>query len=51
MPERTLRAAQEIIAVNAVRGARPVVELDGAPVADGRPGPWSERFAEALDRD
>ncbi len=51
VPERTLRAAQEIIAVNAVRGARPVVELDGAPVADGRPGPWSARFAEALDRD
>lgn len=51
VPEATLRSAQEIIAVNAVRGARPIVALDDAPVGDGRPGPWCERFAQALDRD
>jgi len=51
VPEATLRGAAEIIAVNAVRGARPIVALDGAPVGDGRPGRWSRRFAEALDRD
>jgi branched-subunit amino acid aminotransferase/4-amino-4-deoxychorismate lyase len=49
--EATLRAASEIIAVNAVRGARPIVMLDGAPVGDGRPGPWSRRFAGELERD
>lgn len=51
VPEATLRGADEIIAVNAVRGARPIVALDDVPVGDGRPGPWSRRFAEALDRD
>ncbi|MGI9589874.1 MAG: aminotransferase class IV, partial [Myxococcota bacterium] len=51
IPEDALRGADEIIALNAVRGARPVVELDGTPVGDGRPGPWCARFAEALERD
>jgi D-alanine transaminase len=36
---------RELIAVNSVRGARPVVELDGQPVADGRVG----AFARQLD--
>lgn len=51
VPEAALRGAEEIIAVNAVRGARPIVALDGAPVGDGAAGPWSRRLAEALDRD
>lgn len=46
-----LAAAREIIAVNAVRGARPITILDGAPVGDGRPGRWAPRLAEALARD
>lgn len=49
--EAALREAREIIAVNAVRGARPIVALDDARVGDGAAGPWSRRFAEALDRD
>jgi branched-subunit amino acid aminotransferase/4-amino-4-deoxychorismate lyase len=44
-----LGEARELIAVNAVRGARPVVELDGKPVGDGRPGPAARRLREALD--
>ncbi len=43
--------AREIIAVNAVRGARPIVRLDGVAVADGVPGPWSQKLADALERD
>lgn len=43
--------ASELIAVNAVRGARPITRLDGKPVGDGRPGPWSRRLAAALTGD
>jgi branched-subunit amino acid aminotransferase/4-amino-4-deoxychorismate lyase len=43
-----LRQAREIIAVNAVRGACPIVALDGKPVADGRPGPWAARLDSIL---
>jgi branched-subunit amino acid aminotransferase/4-amino-4-deoxychorismate lyase len=43
-----LRAAREIVALNAVRGARPITHLDGRPVAGARPGPWAARLGEAL---
>ena len=46
-----LAAAREIVLVNAVRGAKPACEVDGRPVADGRPGPWRARLAAALDAD
>jgi branched-subunit amino acid aminotransferase/4-amino-4-deoxychorismate lyase len=46
-----LGGAAEIIAVNAVRGARPITRLEDAAVGDGRPGPWAERLATALARD
>jgi branched-subunit amino acid aminotransferase/4-amino-4-deoxychorismate lyase len=46
-----LLAAAEIIALNAVRGAKPITRLDGQPVADGRPGRWAERLARALESD
>ncbi len=49
--EPELRSASEIIALNAVRGARPIVSLDGAPVGDGHPGPWAARLQAALDAD
>jgi D-alanine transaminase len=29
-------------------GVQPLVELDGEPVGDGRPGPWTRRVAEAV---
>ncbi len=48
---RELGAAREIIAVNAVRGARAIVRLDGAPVGEGRPGPWAKRLAAVLAAD
>lgn len=47
--EELWRAASEIVLTNAVRGAVPVVAVDGRPVGDGRPGPWARRTAEALE--
>jgi branched-subunit amino acid aminotransferase/4-amino-4-deoxychorismate lyase len=44
----TVAEARELIAVNAVRGSCPVVELDGEPVGDGRPGPAAEQLREIL---
>jgi branched-subunit amino acid aminotransferase/4-amino-4-deoxychorismate lyase len=43
-----LALASEIVAVNAVRGARAIVRLDGHGIGGGEPGPWSRRLAEAL---
>jgi branched-subunit amino acid aminotransferase/4-amino-4-deoxychorismate lyase len=43
-----LPLARELIAINAVRGARPITHLDGAAIGDARPGPWSARLAAAL---
>jgi branched-subunit amino acid aminotransferase/4-amino-4-deoxychorismate lyase len=44
-----LRSAREIVALNAVRGARPLVELDGKPVGSGGPGACAARLQAALD--
>jgi branched-chain amino acid aminotransferase len=44
-----LDGASELVALNAVRGARPVTRLDGHIVGGGTAGPWSARLSEALD--
>lgn len=46
-----LRRAREVIAVNAVRGARAITSLDGHRIGGGRAGPWCERLAGALAPD
>jgi branched-chain amino acid aminotransferase len=46
-----VHSAREILALNSVRGARPITRLDGHPVADGTVGPWLPRIAEVLDHD
>jgi branched-chain amino acid aminotransferase len=46
-----LLAAVEIIAVNAVRGARPITRLEGRLVAGGKAGAWAGRLAAALEAD
>jgi len=51
IPRSELFAAAELIAVNAVRGARPITRLDDRDVGNGRVGPWSRRIAEALADD
>lgn len=48
-PRDGLDALRELVALNAVRGAVAIVEIDGKPVGDGRPGPWAARLAAALD--
>lgn len=45
-----LTAAREIVALNAVRGAHPVVRLDGRAVGDGRPGFAARYLASILER-
>jgi branched-subunit amino acid aminotransferase/4-amino-4-deoxychorismate lyase len=49
LAEREWRSASEIFLTSGVQGAVPVVEVDGAPVGDGRPGPVTLRVARALD--
>jgi len=44
-----LDEALEIVAVNSVRGARPVTRLDDRAVGGGAAGPFSARLAESLD--
>jgi branched-subunit amino acid aminotransferase/4-amino-4-deoxychorismate lyase len=44
-----LATAHELVAINAVRGARAIVALDGAPIGAGRPGPWAERLGRLLE--
>jgi branched-subunit amino acid aminotransferase/4-amino-4-deoxychorismate lyase len=46
-----LLSARELIAINSIRGPRPVLELDGRPIADGRPGPIAARLAALFDAD
>lgn len=43
-----LADARELLALNAVRGVRPIVSIDGRPVGDGRPGPVAARLAAAF---
>lgn len=51
LTRRSAGSVRELVAVNALRGARAVVSLDGEPVGDGRPGPWSHRLADLLSFD
>ena len=46
-----LERASELIAVNAIRGPRPVIAVDGRPVGDGRPGPVARRLADCFEPD
>ncbi len=43
-----LGGAAQLIATNAVRGAVPILELDGQWVGDGEVGPWGRRLMEDL---
>lgn len=45
---QALQSAREIIAINAVRGARAIVELDGHSIGNGAPGAMAGRVAEIL---
>jgi branched-chain amino acid aminotransferase len=45
---RDVENANEIIMVNAVRGARPLVHLDDKPIGSGAAGPWARRLDAML---
>jgi 4-amino-4-deoxychorismate lyase len=49
-PLEQLAAADEALTSSSVREILPVVELDGAPIGDGRPGPAARRLQDALRR-
>jgi branched-subunit amino acid aminotransferase/4-amino-4-deoxychorismate lyase len=44
-----VRRARELVALNAVRGARPIVRLDARPVGAGTPGPLAVALRSLLD--
>jgi len=46
-----LTGAIELIAVNAVRGPRPIIALDGRPVGDGRTGSVAKHLADCFEAD
>jgi branched-subunit amino acid aminotransferase/4-amino-4-deoxychorismate lyase len=46
-----LKQVGELIAVNAVRGAKAITALDDEVVGNGTPGPWSVRLADVLASD
>lgn len=48
LDKSSVAKANELIAVNAVRGARPIVELDGRAIGSGAPGPMAERLDSLL---
>jgi len=49
-PLRQVAAAEEAFTSSSVREIMPVVELDGRPLGDGRPGPAARALQEALRR-
>jgi branched-chain amino acid aminotransferase len=44
-----LLAADEAVLCSSVAGILPLVEVDGHPIGDGRPGPWGRRLREARE--
>jgi 4-amino-4-deoxychorismate lyase len=47
-PLAELMAADEVFTTSSIREVMPVVELDGQPVGDGRPGPAAARLQAAV---
>ena len=44
-----LLGADEAILCSSVAGILPLVEIDGRPVGEGRPGPWARRLRDARE--
>src|SRR5262249_48564614 len=47
-PPTDLVGADEVFTTSSIREVMPVVELDGVPVGDGRPGPAAARLQAAI---
>ena len=50
VPADALREADELFLTSSTRGVQPLVELDGAPVGDGRGGEVTSRLAAAYEQ-
>jgi len=50
LDREAVAAAREVVAVNAVRGAVAIVEVDARPIADGRSGPLARRLRAPFAR-
>jgi branched-chain amino acid aminotransferase len=46
LPETTLRAADEVFLSSTAGGVMPVTKLDGTAIADGTPGPLTQRIRQ-----
>ena len=44
-----LLSADEAILCSSVAGILPLVEVDGQPIGEGRPGPWAQRLRNARE--
>jgi branched-chain amino acid aminotransferase len=44
-----LLGADEAILCSSVAGILPLVEIDGRPIGEGRPGPWARRLRDARE--
>jgi len=49
LTQADVASAQELMAINVVRGVVPVVDLAGRPIASGRPGVWALRLRSLFD--
>jgi branched-subunit amino acid aminotransferase/4-amino-4-deoxychorismate lyase len=45
-----LARAQEAFLTGSIAGVRPLVRVDGKPVASGEPGPLTRRLAREVER-
>jgi len=50
VPGSELHRLRELIAVNAIRGPRAIVALDGRAIGKGVPGPWAQKLALLFER-
>jgi D-alanine transaminase len=48
VPLRELFDVDELFVCGTTTDVQPIVELDGRPIADGKPGPVTNRLREAL---
>lgn len=50
-PPEYLLEADEVFLTSTIRGAFPIVEIDGRKIANGKPGPLTRKLARALEEE
>ena len=51
LPETEARAAREMLLIGSSVKVAPIVEWDGKPIGDGKPGPVARALRELLQED